>query len=170
MIVPAEKKDITALLHIAQACRKHMEAQHIYQWTPRYPARHHFENDLADKGLFCLKDNERIIGCVALSTKMDKVYGTVQWRTPTSRHLYVHRLAVHPHFQGQGNARKLMDFAENKARMDQAVSVRLDTFGGNKRNQRFYELRGYQKLGKVYFPQQSAQPFHCYELILAPSL
>ncbi|MGM0391936.1 MAG: GNAT family N-acetyltransferase, partial [Bacteroidota bacterium] len=30
----------------------------------------------------------------------------------------------------------------------------------------FYESRGYQKLGDIYFPKQSEHPFHCYELIL----
>ena len=55
-----------------------------------------------------------------------------------------------------------MDFAEDFARHQKAVSVRLDTFSQNNRNQKFYEARGYTKLGDVYFPRQAEFPFHCY--------
>jgi ribosomal protein S18 acetylase RimI-like enzyme len=75
-------------------------------------------------------------------------------------------LAVSPAFQKKGYARKLMDFAESFAKQNAAVSVRLDTFSQNKRNQRFYENRGYQRLGNIYFPKQSQHPFYCYELVL----
>ena len=59
-----------------------------------------------------------------------------------------------------------MTFAENYARANQYSSVRLDTFSQNKRNQLFYETRGYHKLGDIYFPEQSDDHFHCYELVL----
>ena len=42
----------------------------------------------------------------------------------------------------------------------------LDTYSKNIRNQKFYEARGYKKLGDVYFPHKNDQPFHCYELVL----
>ena len=59
-----------------------------------------------------------------------------------------------------------MDFAEQFGWENGFKSIRLDTFSQNDRNQKFYELRGYQKLGDIYFPKQSEHPFHCYELIL----
>jgi len=68
--------------------------------------------------------------------------------------------------QGQGYAQKLMTFAENYAIENNYASIRLDTFSQNKRNQKFYELRGYKRLGNIYFPKQSEHPFYCYELVL----
>ena len=97
---------------------------------------------------------------------MNEEYLPVQWLTPDSKNMYIHRLSVYPGLQGQGYARKLMDFAENHAKAHGFISIRLDTFSKNKRNQKFYESRGYQKLGDIYFPKQSAHPFHCYELVL----
>ena len=52
------------------------------------------------------------------------------------------------------------------ARENDFDSVRLDTFSQNKRNQKFYEARGYKKLENIYFPKQSTHPFNCYELVL----
>ena len=59
-----------------------------------------------------------------------------------------------------------MDFAENYAKDNSHISVRLDTFSKNKRNLKFYESRGYQRLDGIYLPKQSEFPFYCYELIL----
>ena len=97
---------------------------------------------------------------------MDKVYIPVSWVTKNSNNLYIHRLAVHPDFQKKGIGKALMDFAEKYAKKKEYKSIRLDTFSVNKRNLKFYESRGYQRLEKIYFPKQSEFPFYCYELIL----
>ena len=68
--------------------------------------------------------------------------------------------------QGQGYAQQLMSLAEEQARQQGFESIRLDTFSQNPRNQQFYEQRGYQRLGNIYFPKQSEHPFYCYELLL----
>ena len=62
-----------------------------------------------------------------------------------------------------------MDFTEDYAIKNDNVSIRLDTFSQNKRNNWFYEARGFVRLGDVYFIKQSAFPFHCYEKVLKPS-
>jgi len=98
---------------------------------------------------------------------MDAEYRAVEWIGVTGNNRYVHRLAIHPEFQGRGFARRLMDFAEDISRSQGVDSIRLDTFSQNLRNQRFYERRGYVRLGPVYFPQQSTDPFYCYELLLS---
>jgi len=46
------------------------------------------------------------------------------------------------------------------------VSIRLDTFSKNPRNIKFYEIRGYIKLGNIFLPDQSEDPFYCYEKII----
>ena len=44
-----------------------------------------------------------------------------------------------------------MDFAEKYAKEKKFASVRLDTFSVNKRNLKFYESRGYQRLeGSIF--------------------
>ena len=97
---------------------------------------------------------------------MDDVYKPVKWLTGNYENIYIHRLAIHPKHQGKGYAKQLMDYAENYAEKNHFQSIRLDTFSQNKRNQKFYEIRGYKRLEQIYFPQQSECPFYCYELIL----
>lgn len=166
MIRKAEKTDIESLINITQACAKSMIDQGIFQWNEHYPNKSAFINDLNRKELYVLEVNCKVIGCVVISTFIDEEYVPVKWLTPNKNNIYIHRLAIHPNLQGKGYAQQLMSFAEQLAIDNNYSSIRLDTFSQNKRNQKFYELRGYKRLGDIYFPKQSNFPFHCYELIL----
>ncbi|SDE96915.1 Acetyltransferase (GNAT) family protein [Pricia antarctica] len=158
--------EIPEILAITAACSKHMIEKDIFQWNQHYPSKQIFEKDVDRSELYVLEMAGQIIGTIVVSIHRDDEYAQVDWLTPNKDNIYVHRLAVHPDFQGKGFARKLMDFAEKHAREKGCLSVRLDTFSKNQRNQRFYEARGYQKLGDIIFPKQSEHPFHCYELVL----
>lgn len=166
MIRKAVKEDIDAIINITKVCATHMIEYGIYQWNEHYPNRLTFKNDVARNELFVLEVDNEIKGCIVISTLMDEEYQPINWLTKNENNVYIHRLAVHPKLQGKGYAQQLMSFAENYAIENNYSSIRLDTFSQNKRNQKFYELRGYKRLGDIYFPKQSEFPFHCYELIL----
>ena len=166
MIRSAKISEIPDILVISRACAQHMIAKGIHQWNEHYPNQEAFEKDIERNELFVLEIEEEIIGTVVVSTYMDDEYKEIKWLTVNGKNIYIHRLSVHPENQGKGYAQDLMDFAEDYARKLNFLSVRLDTFSQNKRNQKFYETRGYQKLSDIYFPKQSEHPFHCYELLL----
>lgn len=166
MIRRAKITEIPDILAITKACTDLMAEKGIFQWNQHYPSKEAFEKDIERAELYVLETDARIVGSIVISTYMDKEYRQIDWLTPHENNRYIHRLAVHPNYQGKGFAQQLMDFAENHARQNGCVSVRLDTFSQNQRNQRFYEARGYQKLGDIFFPKQSEHPFHCYELVL----
>lgn len=165
MIEHAKISEIPEILSLTQACAQAMITNNIYQWNEHYPSKEAFKNDIEQEELYVLKENNLIIGTIVISTFMDKEYIPITWLTPTKNNYYIHRLAVHPAHQRKGYARQLMDYAEAFAKAKKATSIRLDTFSQNQRNQRFYETRGYQKLGDIYFPKQSKHPFYCYELV-----
>lgn len=165
MIRPAKISDLGELLALTRACALEMQRQGIFQWNGHYPSRAAFTKDL-QRGELHVLDSGELLGAVVLSSLMDPEYGSVEWLTPNGNNGYVHRLCVRPDHWGRGHARELMDFAEDRSRKNGFVSVRLDTFSQNKRNQEFYRQRGYQQLGDVHFPKQSPHPFHCYELLL----
>lgn len=166
MIRRAKLSEIPEILKVTKACAAHMIAKGIFQWNEHYPSFQAFEKDIVREELYVYEKDGKIIGGIVVSTYMDEEYIPINWLTPNEKNIYIHRLFVHPENQSQGLAQKLMGFAEQKARTDGFSSVRLDTFSQNQRNQRFYEKRGYQKLGDIFFPKQSTHPFHCYELVL----
>ncbi|WP_298237317.1 GNAT family N-acetyltransferase [uncultured Algibacter sp.] len=166
MIRKGTQEDIKKIMEVTKACAANMVAQSIFQWNEFYPNKASFVNDAKRGELYVLEVEDKIVGSVTVSTFMDEEYIPISWLTPNKNNIYIHRLAIHPKYQGQGYAQQLMQLAENYALKSKCQSVRLDTFSKNKRNQRFYELRGYKKLGDIYFPKQSEYPFYCYELVL----
>lgn len=166
MIRKGKIEDIKAIMNLTKACAKTMIANGVYQWNEHYPNVSAFVNDIERHELFVLEIDSEINGTIVISSFMDEEYLPIKWLTKNENNIYIHRLAIHPSMQGKGYAQQLMDFAEQYAIDNNYRSIRLDTFSRNKRNQKFYELRGYNKLGDIYFPKQSKYPFHCYELVL----
>jgi len=166
MIRRAKISEIPDILTICKACAAHMISNGIHQWNEHYPSAAAFEKDIERDELYVLELDKKIIGTIVITTLMDDEYVPIKWLTSNSNSVYIHRLSIEPNLQGKGYAQELMDFAENHAKENAFVSVRLDTFSQNKRNQRFYEIRGYQRLGAIFLPKQSEHPFYCYELVL----
>ena len=166
MIRRAKISEIPDILVITKACAVFMIDNQIYQWNEHYPSATVFENDIERDELYVLEIAKKVVGTIVITTLVDEEYLPIKWLTPNSNNVYIHRLSVHPEHQGKGYAQKLMDFAENNAKEKGYLSIRLDTFSQNKRNQKFYEKRGYQRLGDIFLPKQSEHPFHCYELVL----
>ncbi|WP_422861782.1 GNAT family N-acetyltransferase [Flagellimonas sp. W118] len=166
MIRYAKISEIDDIMTITRACADKMIQNGIYQWNEHYPTKSAFLKDLERKELYVKQYEGKVIGAIVISTHMDDEYMPIEWLTPNGNSTYIHRVCIHPDFQGMGYAQELMDYAEAYSRENNFKSVRLDTFSQNKRNQRFYEQRGYQRLGDIFFPKQSTHPFHCYELVL----
>ncbi|TCK67924.1 ribosomal protein S18 acetylase RimI-like enzyme [Winogradskyella wandonensis] len=166
MIRKGRLSDIESIIKMTKSCARHMISKGIFQWNEYYPNKDAFITDVNRGELYVLEIDNAIAGTIVISTIMDDEYIPINWLTETKNNIYIHRLAVDPKHQGKGYAQQLMDFAEGFAIENNYTSIRLDTFSGNKRNQKFYELRGYKRLGDIFFPKQSESPFHCYELIL----
>ncbi|WP_142784645.1 GNAT family N-acetyltransferase [Changchengzhania lutea] len=166
MIRKGTLEDIDSIIEITKACAVHMISKGIFQWNEFYPNPQAFIHDANRSELYVLEKDSNIVGCITLSIVMDAEYKPIRWLTPNLDNIYIHRLAVHPEYQGLGYAQNLMKFAEDYACNNNVNSIRLDTFSQNSKNQKFYELRGYKRLGNIYFPKQSEYPFYCYERIL----
>lgn len=162
----AKEGDLDKIKKITEHCAVAMQEKGIFQWNEHYPSREKLQADISKKELYVLEENSEIKGIIVLTDFMDEEYIPIEWLTESGNNLYIHRLATHPSVWGRGYGQQLMYFAEEFARKNNFDSVRLDTFSQNKRNHRFYENRGYKRLGDIFFPKQSEDPFHCYELVL----
>jgi len=158
--------NLDAIFSITKSCAKHLIEKGIFQWNQYYPSKEVLKKDIELNQLWKLVENNLIIGIIVLTKIEDVEYKSVKWLTENGNNLYIHRLAVHPNYQGKGNAQLLMHFAENYAEEHNFHSIRLDTFSKNLHNQQFYEKRNYIKLASIYFPKQSEHPFYCYEKLL----
>ena len=76
-------------------------------------------------------------------------WAAVPWTILGVRTAVVHRLMVEPHYQGQGVARQLMQFAESQASRAGFECMRLDAFALNPPALRLYQNMGYRDAGSA---------------------
>ena len=166
MIRKATKDDLHRIIEITKACAVFMISNKIFQWNEHYPNIETFEKDVLSQNLYVLEIENKLIGCLVISNKMDEFYSNVKWLTPNKNNLYLHRLAVDPDYQKLGYAKQLMSFSFEFAKANNFKSIRLDTFSGNPFNNVFYSNLGFEKLGEIYFRKQSDKPFYCFEKVI----
>lgn len=150
------------ILSLLRDCKSSLDQQGIFQWTDAYPSLTIVEQDIQAAHLYSAILGDRCVGIVSVSDEQEPEYAAVTWNDHAGKILVIHRLAVHPAYNGQGIARALMDFAEQYGIENNYSSVRLDAFSANERVLKFYTNRSYQQRGEVFFPGRTA-PFYCYE-------
>lgn len=161
-IIKGNIKDITLIMNLIKDNIRDMESKGIYQWNENYPKQAVFENDINNKTLYLIKNDEECLGIIVFDEEQSPEYNEIAWLTEGDTVLVIHRLAVNPKYQKQGLARLLMDFAEDMAIKDGYKAIRLDAYSGNPRAIKLYENRGYFKVGQLNFPYREL-PFYCYE-------
>ena len=163
-ITTAGKTSVLDVMNLISECISDMEAQGIYQWGDFYPTLDIIAKDIQCESLYIMQNQKDCLGIISFDQEQEEEYEQIKWLSDKSPVLVVHRLAVHPRWQRQGIARKLMDHAERFAIENEYVSIRLDAYSGNQRAIKFYEQRSYNKTGQVYFPKRNL-PFYCYERV-----
>ncbi len=104
---------------------------------------------IKENALYIAKDNDKIVGTVMLRHKPEEGYKNLEWPLESNyEKIYViYTLAVHPKFIRQGIGKKLLDFAEEIARKEGCISLRLDVVKGNIPAENLYKKCGYKYVG-----------------------
>ena len=150
---------------IFQNCRRAMEHEQIFQWTDSYPSMNHLSEDISQGYAYGLYIAGQCRGIISINTIQDPQYKSISWADAEGDPVIIHRFVVEPSFQHLGFGQALMNFAEEYARKGNYTSIRFDAYSGNMRTLDFYEKRGYQKKGTVYFPGREL-PFFCLEKLI----
>lgn len=161
-IIKGKPDQLETIFSLLQACAADMRDQGIAQWNENYPLLKDVQKDLFSQSLYIVQIEGNLAGIVVFDENQSPEYIDVEWEFTKGKIGVIHRLAVHPQFQGKGIARKLMDYIEVFAKKNQYQSIRLDAYSQNPRTLKFYQNRGYKKCGEIYFPYRD-DPFDCFE-------
>ncbi|HEY2421931.1 MAG TPA: GNAT family N-acetyltransferase [Neobacillus sp.] len=134
----------------------------IHQWDRYYPNRFVIKGDLKHGNLFGMHEDKQLVGAIVLDTKESKKYQDLNWTDIKGEPLVIHRLGVHPVYQGKGYGKRLLEFAEEFAVTNGHSSIRLDVYSGNPGAVVLYERKGYRRVGGISFPFRSV-PYYCFE-------
>ena len=152
MILPnARKQDLPEIVSLFQAATRQMDAQGVFQWDELYPDEGILSEDISRGNMIVGTLEGRIAVAFMLDYCEDSDYESADWRYDEQDICVLHRLCVHPDFQGHGVARQAMDYLESEVRARGIRTIRLDAFSQNPTALHLYESRGYQKAGEISY-------------------
>lgn len=144
---PAREEDLNEIMALIRAAIDDMERRGIHQWCEYYPTRDDFLQDVADGTLRIGIVGERIALIYALNHDCDDDYAACAWAQPERPWLVLHRLCVHPEFQGKGLAGQALHHIFEEARDSGVRSLRLDVFSQNPAALHLYTKAGFAPIG-----------------------
>lgn len=166
-ITQLSKRDTKSLLSLYRTVSADLKMRGVHQWDWLYPNRFVIQGDLKRGTAFGLRDGDAMVGAVVVDSRQSSRYAGLPWiGQEAGQARCIHRLAVDPAYQGQGLGKKLLQFAEEQARMAGGASIRLDVFSGNPGAAQLYVRSGYQKIGTIQFPMRR-EPYDCFEKLLS---
>ncbi len=135
-----------------------------------YPVRFDAEKALMKNALYIARIEGKTAGTIILKHEPEDGYKKGKWLVKDDyRYIYVvYTLAVHPNFLKCGVGKELLMFAEQVARKEGCVSIRLDVVKGNIPAERLYQKCGYQLIGTVSlgYEEYGLPWYHLYEKVL----
>ena len=161
-VLPIGIVEWKSIIQFYSELTKNLRKNGVYQWDRFYPNRFTIKEDLKQGHLFGMYDGKQLVGAIVLDRKESKKYKNLQWEDVVGKPLVIHRLGVHPLYQGNGYGKMLLHFAEEFALSHEHSSIRLDVYSGNPGALALYEGKGYKRVGTIKFPFR-AVPYFCFE-------
>ena len=162
IIRKAKLSDLKNIMSMYESCVKGMIDSDIDQWDTTYPNSNIIKEDINAKTYFIAIKKNKLIGGINIDSNQDKTYLTINWEDTSNLFLVVHRLAVRKEFWGEGVGKSLMIYAEKLVINKNLKSIRLDTYSGNPKAIKFYNLLGYKKLGEIDL-KPNKNKYYCFE-------
>ena len=147
----ADERDLDNLCGLYQAAIDGMNQHQIFQWDECYPNRMVLADDIQKKQLNVVLLEKQLAAAYVVNQECDEQYANGQWRFPDSAYAVIHRLCVHPKFQNQGIAAKVMKQMEDMQREHGVEVIRLDAFTKNPFALKLYRKLDYHEVGLAHW-------------------
>ena len=161
-IIQAKDKDLIEILYLLKVCILDMNKKGLKHWNSAYPDVESIQTDLLKGAIYLLKDKGVCKGMLTLNDAEPEEYRDITWPENSSKPLYLHRMAIHPKWQGLGLAKRLIDFTNDYARRNGFQCIRLDVFSPSDHARQLYEKQDFQEIGVFHAAYQKV-PYICYE-------
>jgi len=161
-IKKAKSSDLVEILFLLKVCISDMNEKGLKHWNSAFPGIDQIKKDLMEGNLYLAKDNGVCKGMVTLNDVEPDEYKAMKLDPTGVKPLFLQRLAVHPSWQGQGIAGKLVDFAQKMARDKGFTCIRTDIHQSCADAIELCKSLDFNKIGSFQSEYQR-MPYLCYE-------
>ena len=161
-ITQAKPADLIEILYLQKVCMLDMNRKGLKHWNCALPDTQTIVDDLQAGNIYLAKDKGVCKGMVTLCEKQPEDYDQLTFTPGWTNPLYLHRMAVHPKWQGTGIAGKMIEFAQKLAREKGCNCMRLDVYQPYEDARHLCEKQRFKEVGTFHTASQKI-PFVCYE-------
>lgn len=147
----ATDSDLDAVWLLFRKAIENLQRHQIDQWDDTYPDRRILAEDIAKRQMHVLVCDGNIVSVIVLNEEQNDAYETANWEDLTGKFAVIHRLCVHPDYQGRGIGRETVYQSQNFLSDTGYTSIRLDAFRENKKSLDLYEGMGYVQRGTAIY-------------------
>ena len=127
-------------------------------------------NYIQSGAMYSFQHNGEVVCAFALALSQGEDYHDTAWELDLKddQVAVAHLLCVNPRYQHRGIGRKTMELAEELARKEGKIALRLDALACNTPAHRLYESLGFQKRGTAHWFADNVgwTDFYLFERIL----
>ncbi len=163
-------KDAEEIASLFKLVTDHLIDNRIYQWNYKYPLIEHVVKDIQHKTCYVFEIDSQIVGTITIDSNQDVQYKNVHWKYATDTCYVIHRLGIHPSYQGRKISKTLCLYAEHLALQNLIQFIRLDAYSLNPISKNLYTSLGYHLADGVCFFHGNDAPFNCYEKEILTSI
>jgi GNAT superfamily N-acetyltransferase len=155
---------------ILRQCGEDMKERFgLAHWIPPYPLNL-MRQSAQEKRVYAVLDQNRVIGTFTIGAQVPSYYDQLGdiWGSMQARALYLNRLAVVPHLQGQGIGSWCLARVEQFASQERYEAIRFDAYARHTKLLDFYQKAGYAQRGTfvVSTPRRGEAETVCFEKVL----
>lgn len=161
-ILQAAPIDLIDVMYLTKVCVSDMNYKGQKHWNNAYPGTDFLVESIKNKNLFIYKDLGVAKGMVVLSSNEPEEYKDIEWKGKKEGILFLHFLTVHPNWQGEGIAKRLIEFAESYAKDNSFSTMRVDVFSGVDGAEKLCVGMGFNQAGQFHSKFQQT-PYFAYE-------
>lgn len=151
----ATREDVPRMAEIIEQAKAYFKQQGIPQWQDGYPNEVSLRADIAKGWSYVVCDEtDAIVGTAAIMVADEPSYVQIfngAWLTK-GPYVTIHRIAVDGICKKRGIASSIVRCAEQIARENGCVSLRVDTHEINMPMQGMLRKNGFQFCGTIYLP------------------
>ena len=154
MIRLANINDLNQVMNCINDAKSLFKNDGSDQWQDldNYPNESTMTNDINRNELYVYEENNQILGCIVLSSKIEQCYDDMNigsWIN-NGPYMVIHRLAVRKNQYRKGIAKALIDFTIELTKKVNIKSIKVDTKRENIRMLNLLTKCGFEKRGIIY--------------------
>lgn len=152
-----EIEDLDKIEEILNGAILSMKEMNLDQWQDGYPNIQSIIKDMGEDVSYVLIKDGEVIATSALTFEKELPYEKIEgeWLSEKDEdYAIIHRIAVDNKIKNNGYASILLQFLEEKVKLNKIKSMKVDTHEDNKPMRRFLEKNGYKYCGVIYLDRE----------------